>query len=69
MLNWLLIFVPVTLALELLAPQLHLLIFISAAVSIIPLAGWLGRATEQLAEPAVKALAACSMQPSAMPPN
>ena len=50
MLNWLLIFVPVTLALELLAPQLHLLIFISAAASIIPLAGWLGRATEQLAE-------------------
>jgi Ca2+:H+ antiporter len=50
MLNWLLIFVPITLLLEFLAPQMHLLIFISAAVSIIPLAGWLGRATEQLAE-------------------
>jgi len=50
MLNWLLLFVPLTLALEYLAPQQHLLIFISAAVAIIPLAGWLGRATEQLAE-------------------
>lgn len=50
MLNWLLLFVPLTLTLEYLAPQLHLFIFLSAAVSIIPLAGWLGRATEQLAE-------------------
>lgn len=50
MLNWLLLFVPLTLTLEYLAPQQHLLIFISAAVAIIPLAGWLGRATEQLAE-------------------
>ena len=50
MLNWLLLFVPLTLALEYLVPQQHLLIFISAAVAIIPLAGWLGRATEQLAE-------------------
>ena len=50
MLNWLLLFVPLTLALEYLTPQQHLLIFSSAAVAIIPLAGWLGRATEQLAE-------------------
>ncbi|SDT99569.1 Ca2+:H+ antiporter [Pseudomonas pohangensis] len=50
MLNWLLLFVPLTLALEYLAAQQHLLIFISAAVAIIPLAGWLGQATEQLAE-------------------
>ena len=50
MLNWLLLFVPLTLSLEYLAPQQHLLIFLSAAVAIIPLAGWLGRATEQLAE-------------------
>lgn len=50
MLNWLLLFVPLTLGLEYLAPQQHLLIFLSAAVAIIPLAGWLGRATEQLAE-------------------
>ncbi|MFC0665978.1 calcium/proton exchanger [Azotobacter chroococcum] len=50
MLNWLLIFVPVTLALEYLAPDRYLPIFASAALAILPLAGWLGRATEHLAE-------------------
>lgn len=50
MLNWLLLCVPVTLVLEYLAPQQHLAIFIAAAIAIIPLAGWLGKATEQLAE-------------------
>lgn len=50
MFNWLLVSVPLTLALEYLASQQHLLIFLCAAVAIIPLAGWLGRATEQLAE-------------------
>lgn len=49
MLNWLLLFVPVSIALEYLAPAHYLLIFISAALAILPLAGWLGRATEQLA--------------------
>lgn len=48
--NWLLILVPVAIALEILAPQQHLLIFLAAAVAILPLAGWMGRATEQLAE-------------------
>ncbi len=50
MLNLLLLCVPLTLVLEFLAPDQHLLIFVVAAVAIIPLAGWLGRATEQLAE-------------------
>jgi Ca2+:H+ antiporter len=50
MLNWLLIFVPVTVALELLSPDSHTLIFLSACASIVPLAGWLGHATEHLAE-------------------
>lgn len=50
MLKVLLLFVPLTLALEYTVPQQHLLIFASAALAIIPLAGWLGRATEQLAE-------------------
>jgi Ca2+:H+ antiporter len=45
----LLIFVPVAIALEFLAPERHTFIFIASAISIIPLAGWLGRATEQLA--------------------
>ncbi|HZF09936.1 MAG TPA: calcium/proton exchanger [Thermoanaerobaculia bacterium] len=49
-LDWLLVFVPVALALESLAPQYHIAVFFCAAAGIIPLAGWLGRATEHLAE-------------------
>jgi Ca2+:H+ antiporter len=49
MLNWLLIFVPVTLGLELLAPASHTLIFLTSCLAIVPLAGWLGHATEELA--------------------
>ena len=49
MLNWLLIFVPVTIALEFLMPGAHTLIFIAACLAIVPLAGWLGHATEELA--------------------
>jgi len=50
MLNWLLVFVPVTIALKFLARGSDTLIFLAACLAIIPLAGWLGRATEQLAE-------------------
>ncbi|MFZ6049919.1 calcium/proton exchanger [Pseudomonas sp. CR3202] len=50
MLNWMLVFVPIAIALELVAQEYHLLVFLAAALAIIPLAGWLGRATEQLAE-------------------
>jgi Ca2+:H+ antiporter len=49
MLNWLLVFVPVTIALEFLLPDAHTLIFFSSALAIIPLAGWLGHATDHLA--------------------
>lgn len=49
-LDWLLILVPVTIALEFLAPDRHTLIFIFACIAVIPLAGWLGKATEHLAE-------------------
>ncbi len=52
MFNWLLIFVPVTIALEHFAPHQHLLVFLTAAVAILPLAGWMSRATEHLAEQA-----------------
>ncbi len=48
--NWLLVLVPVAIALEHFAPQRSLWIFVAAALAIVPLAGWLGRATEQLAE-------------------
>jgi Ca2+:H+ antiporter len=49
MLNLLLIFVPIAVALEFLMPNSHTLIFIASCLAIIPLAGWLGRATEELA--------------------
>jgi Ca2+:H+ antiporter len=49
MLNLLLIFVPAAILLRFLAPTSHILIFVTACLAIIPLAGWLGRATEELA--------------------
>ena len=49
MLNWLLICVPIAIGLEFLKPESHSLIFLMACLAIIPLAGWLGRATEHLA--------------------
>ncbi len=49
MLNWLLIFVPVAAALSIFAPGQDAFVFVASALAIIPLAGWLGDATEQLA--------------------
>lgn len=49
-LSWFLVFVPVAVALEHLSPQSHIAIFAAACLAILPLAGWLGRATEHLAE-------------------
>jgi Ca2+:H+ antiporter len=49
MLNLLLVFVPVAIALEFLMPNSYTLIFVASCLAIIPLAGWLGRATEELA--------------------
>ncbi|HEX5635329.1 MAG TPA: calcium/proton exchanger [Gemmatimonadales bacterium] len=49
MLNWLLVFVPVAVALEHLAPGRPLWIFAASALAIVPLAGWMGHATEHLA--------------------
>ena len=49
MLNWLLLSVPIVIALEYLRPESHSLIFLMACLAIVPLAGWLGRATEHLA--------------------
>jgi Ca2+:H+ antiporter len=47
---WLLGFTPLAIALHYLAPSHHALIFITAAIAILPLAGWLGWATEQLTD-------------------
>ncbi|WP_442485621.1 calcium/proton exchanger [Aeoliella sp. SH292] len=48
--NWLFVFLPITVALEHFAPDQSTWIFASAALAIMPIAGWMGRATEQLAE-------------------
>jgi len=48
--NWLLLFVPAAIGLEFFAPERHLVVFVTASLAILPLAGWMGRATEQLAE-------------------
>jgi Ca2+:H+ antiporter len=48
--NWLLVFAPVAIVLEHLAPQRSLLVFVASALAILPLARWMGLATEQLAE-------------------
>jgi Ca2+:H+ antiporter len=48
MLNWLLVFVPIAIVLEFAAPESHTLIFIVACLAILPLAGFLGHATEEL---------------------
>jgi Ca2+:H+ antiporter len=47
--SWLLLFVPIAVALEWGAPERYLLLFAAAGLAILPLAGWMGRATEQLA--------------------
>ena len=48
--TWLLLFVPVAIGLEYWAPQQHLAIFLVSGLGILPLAAWMGRATEHLAE-------------------
>src|SRR5262247_2467455 len=48
-LNWLLIFIPVAIVLEYVHAD-PINIFVASALAIIPLAGWMGRATEHLAE-------------------
>ena len=48
--SWLLIFVPAVVALELTHSQSHVAIFVCSCLAIMPLAGWMGKATEHLAE-------------------
>jgi Ca2+:H+ antiporter len=46
----LLAFVPVSLLFGYLAPERHIAVFVTSVLAIIPLAGYIGRATEALAE-------------------
>ncbi len=48
-LNWLLIFLPVAVALDWSGKGSAVALFVVSSVAIVPLAGWLGRATENLA--------------------
>jgi len=48
-LNWLLFCVPLAAWLEHSSPDNHILIFATACLAILPLAGWMGTATEHLA--------------------
>src|SRR6201986_2223144 len=50
MINVLLLFVPLAIVLEHVAPEHHLLVFVASGLAILPLAAWMGRATEHLAE-------------------
>ena len=50
MMNWLMILVLGAIGLELFAPERHLLIFAASSLAIVPIAAWMGWATEQLAE-------------------
>jgi len=47
--SWLLLFIPVTVALDHFAPERSQLIFLTSALAIVPLASWMGHATEALA--------------------
>jgi Ca2+:H+ antiporter len=47
--KWMLVFVPIAVALDRLADR-PLLVFAASALALVPLAGWMGHATEHLAE-------------------
>jgi len=47
---WLLLFIPAAAGLEWFAPEQHLPVFVTSSLAIVPLAWWMGRATEQLAD-------------------
>ncbi len=49
-LDWLLVFIPISIALRFMGERYQTALFITACLAIIPLAGWMGRATEHLAE-------------------
>ena len=48
-LDWLLVFLPITVVLEFIGRDWHGTVFLAACLAIIPLAGWMGKATEHLA--------------------
>ena len=70
-LNWMLLFVPVAVALEMMHAD-ALYVFIASAAAIVPLAGWMGRATEWMAEhlgPGIGGLLNATLKPRRWRPN
>src|SRR5437016_14415291 len=56
-LNWLLIFAPIAFALRFWPGQANpTALFVCSAIAIVPVAGWIGRATEELAARSGEAL-------------
>jgi len=48
--DWLFVFLPIAIGAEYLAPESHVTIFAAACLAIVPLAAWMGKATEHLVE-------------------
>jgi Ca2+:H+ antiporter len=48
-LDWLLVFIPAAIVIRLALPGEHVLMFFVSCLAVVPLAGWLGKATEHLA--------------------
>ena len=68
-LDWLLVLVPAALAAKFLAPEHPTALFLLACGAIVPLAGLMGRATEQLADRVGEGAGGCSTPPSATLPS
>src|SRR5262245_49067473 len=49
-LQLMLVFVPVSVALGYLTPERHVAVFVASAIAVLPLAAYIGKATEALAE-------------------
>ena len=67
--NWLLIFIPITVMLEHAWPEAHTWIFFSACVAIVPIASLIVHATEQSLHGRVTPSAGCLTRPLATPPS
>ena len=67
-LNWMLLLVPLAVVLEVMHADPPY-IFITCALGIIPLAGWMGRATEWMAEHLGTGIGVCLMRRSGMRRN
>ena len=59
MMNWHLLLIPVAIWEELLAPERYLLVLITSALAILPLAGWMAGPRSSLRSAWVKGLADC----------